>query len=75
MPTYEFGCVDCGHKFDIFATISQKESGLGIKCPQCGSDNAVQLFNSVNFVKSGGGSADKSFQGSGGCGCGGSGCC
>ncbi len=68
MPTYEFGCIDCGEKFEIFATVSQKESGLDLTCPKCGGMKVAQLFNSINFVKSNAGSADKAFQMSGGCG-------
>lgn len=55
MPTYEFGCVNCGEKFEVFATVSQKESGLELKCPKCGGEEVAQLFNSINFVKSGSG--------------------
>lgn len=68
MPTYEYGCLDCGDKFEVSASISQKEKGLEIVCPKCGGSEAVQLFNNVNFVKSGGGSANSAFKSSGGCG-------
>lgn len=76
MPTYEYGCIDCGCKFDVFATISEKEKGLDPICPDCGGKNTVQLFNSINFIKSDGGSADTAFRNSGGCGPNaGPGCC
>lgn len=76
MPTYEFGCIDCGEKFDVFASVSQKDEGLKLVCPKCGSANAVQLFNSINFVKSSTGSPNRAFQMAGGCGPNpGPGCC
>jgi putative FmdB family regulatory protein len=68
MPTYEYGCLDCGVKFELFASISQKEKGLEAICPKCGSTEAVQLFNNVNFVKSGSGNANTAFKTSGCCG-------
>ena len=75
MPTYEFGCTKCGHKFDVFASISQKEKGLEVKCPECSSSNAIQLFNSVNFIKSGEGSSYADFQAACGPGDRAGGCC
>ncbi len=76
MPTYEFGCLKCGEKFDVFATIAQKEEGLQLECPRCHSHEVAQLFGQINFVRSGGGSADAAFRQSGGCGPNpGSGCC
>jgi len=68
MPTYEYGCVDCGEKFDLFATISQKERGLKPACPKCGGAQTVQLFQSINFLKSNSSSPDAAFRESGGCG-------
>ncbi|MDZ7261052.1 MAG: zinc ribbon domain-containing protein [candidate division KSB1 bacterium] len=68
MPTYEYGCIDCGEKFDVFASISQKERGLKPGCPKCGGTQTVQLFRSINFVKSNGSSPDAAFRTAGGCG-------
>lgn len=68
MPTYEYGCLDCGHQFEIFATISQHDQGLDLTCPHCGSKQAVQIFSRINFIKSRSGSADRAFRMAGGCG-------
>jgi putative FmdB family regulatory protein len=76
MPTYEFGCLNCNIKFEISASINQKESGFEAVCPKCSATETVQLFNNVNFVKSGSRSANTAFKSSGGCGPNsGSGCC
>jgi putative FmdB family regulatory protein len=32
MPTYEFTCTDCQHHFEVFTSISKKNS---IACPKC----------------------------------------
>ncbi|MDZ7412196.1 MAG: zinc ribbon domain-containing protein, partial [candidate division KSB1 bacterium] len=50
MPTYEFKCLDCGHQFEIFTSISQKEKGLELKCSKCGSEKVGEIFGSLIFV-------------------------
>lgn len=44
MPVYEYRCEKCGRKFDVVASIAEKESGLNPVCPQCGSRRAQQVF-------------------------------
>jgi len=44
VPTYEFECKDCGHRFEIFASMSEREKGL--KCPNCGGTKLSQIFGS-----------------------------
>jgi len=44
MPTYEYICVECQEKAEIRATISEKEKGLKVTCPKCGSYNMIQVF-------------------------------
>ncbi len=44
MPIYEYICVECGEKTEIWATISEKEKGLNIVCQKCGSKNMAQVF-------------------------------
>lgn len=58
MPTYDYGCLDCGTKFEVTATVSEKEKGLEVVCPECGGKQAAQLFNNVFFVKRSGQSAN-----------------
>jgi putative FmdB family regulatory protein len=76
VPTYEFGCVNCGQTLEVFATIAEKEKGLNLRCSGCGSKKVVQVFSSVNFAKSGGKCVGKAFPMAGGCGQNaGPGCC
>jgi putative FmdB family regulatory protein len=76
MPTYDYGCIDCGERFEVTATLSEKEKGLEPMCPKCDSKHTVQLFNNVFFLKSAGQSTNAAFQASGCCGPNaGPGCC
>lgn len=52
MPIYGFYCQDCEENFDIKATISEKEKGLKVSCPICGSKRTIQIFsNFFTFSK------------------------
>ncbi|MEO0073593.1 MAG: zinc ribbon domain-containing protein [candidate division WOR-3 bacterium] len=44
MPVYEYRCEKCRRKFDVVASIAEKESGLNPVCPQCGSRKVRQVF-------------------------------
>lgn len=50
MPVYEFQCEDCGKKFDIVATLSEKESGLSPACPKCGGMRVRQVFGRFTLL-------------------------
>lgn len=49
MPMHEYFCQDCENKFEIKASIFEKEQGLKVKCPRCGSIKTVQVL-SVFYV-------------------------
>lgn len=52
MPTYEYLCQECEKKFDVKATIEEKEKGLKVSCPECGSKKTIQLIgNFFTFSK------------------------
>jgi putative FmdB family regulatory protein len=50
MPVYEYKCEDCGRRFDLLASLAEKETGLEPECPKCGSSNCLQVFGHVNIV-------------------------
>ncbi len=52
MPTYDFRCQECDHKFTVMVSISEKDQ---VKCPNCGSEKVQQLMTGF-FTK--GGSCD-----------------
>lgn len=61
MPIYDFKCTSCGHKFERFTSISQRDA---VVCPQCGG-KVTRVFEGKWSM------GIKSGQSSGGCGCGG----
>ncbi|MCM8771338.1 MAG: zinc ribbon domain-containing protein [Candidatus Omnitrophica bacterium] len=57
MPTYEYFCQNCENRFEIKVSVSEKEKGLKVKCPRCGSNKTFQILgNFFTFSKGGSGS-------------------
>jgi putative FmdB family regulatory protein len=50
MPIYEYHCKECGHYFDVWATIAEKEKGLDIACEKCGSKELHQVFAGISIA-------------------------
>jgi putative FmdB family regulatory protein len=50
MPVYEFQCQDCAKKFDVVASLAEKESGLDPVCPKCGRKRARQVFSRFTLL-------------------------
>ena len=44
MPYYSFACETCDTRFDIRATIAEKDAGLHPTCPVCGDQDVRQLI-------------------------------
>jgi len=57
MPTYTYACPDCGHRFDLFHSISDNSDKL---CPHCGAVAGRQIGGGSGFSMSGGGSSSSS---------------
>jgi len=74
MPVYEYFCQECEENFEIKATLQEKERGLKVNCPICGSNKAIQVFGGIAIFSKGAGRG--SFSSMPGCGpvCG-PGCC
>jgi putative FmdB family regulatory protein len=47
MPLYDYQCDACGQVFEVRATIREKEAGLVLECPGCGSHEAHQLLSAA----------------------------
>jgi len=41
MPTYDFQCSRCNHKFSVLTSIAEKDK---VVCPKCRSKEVRQLF-------------------------------
>ncbi|KXG75154.1 hypothetical protein AN618_20240 [Fervidicola ferrireducens] len=50
MPTYDFICENCGHKFSEFVSLREKDS---VKCPVC-NGKAKQRFTGFMYMGKGG---------------------
>lgn len=53
MPTYVYICTECQQETEIKASISEKEKGLKVSCPNCGSSRMAQVFGSFMIKGSG----------------------
>lgn len=52
MPLYDYQCQSCGEVFEVRATIKEKEAGLTLVCPKCGSQEARQQLAVVRMLHS-----------------------
>ena len=50
MPTYEFRCNDCNHKFEIFLSYQEYESAQ-VNCPACGGSNSTRIIRPVRISR------------------------
>jgi putative FmdB family regulatory protein len=53
MPTYEYKCLDCQEKFEIFYKRSSDEHD--VKCTKCNSEKIIKLISKTSFVLKNGG--------------------
>jgi putative FmdB family regulatory protein len=53
MPTYEYACTEYGEQIEIQATIAEKEKGLKVVCPKCGSKKTARVFGSFMVAGTG----------------------
>jgi putative FmdB family regulatory protein len=52
MPTYEYQCLSCKHKFEILQGINEKPK---TKCPQCGKKLKKLISSAAGFIFKGSG--------------------
>ena len=53
MPYYDFKCTKCGHEFEAFKSIDERDSEE--ECPECGEDARRMLFSAPGVVFHGSG--------------------
>ncbi len=63
MPTYEYQCTECGHRFEKKQAITDKPIE---RCPQCGGDVKRLISGGAGFILKGSGK-NRSKQGDGTC--------
>jgi len=47
MPTYEYECGSCGHRYELFQLITARPIK---KCPECGRRTAVRLIGTGSSI-------------------------
>jgi putative FmdB family regulatory protein len=47
MPTYEYECTSCGHRFEILQKMSDKPK---TKCPECGKKLKKLISSTGGFI-------------------------
>ncbi|MBM4168613.1 MAG: zinc ribbon domain-containing protein [Ignavibacteria bacterium] len=52
MPTYEYRCHQCDHRFTETLTIDEHEKNPTPPCPKCKSSEVKQVFSAVSVVTS-----------------------
>jgi putative FmdB family regulatory protein len=52
MPTYEYECLSCKHKFEILQSITAKPK---TKCPKCGKKLKKLISSAAGFIFKGSG--------------------
>ncbi|MFY9312920.1 MAG: zinc ribbon domain-containing protein [Tepidanaerobacteraceae bacterium] len=60
MPTFDFECKKCGHRFSEFVSIKNKDK---VTCPECGG-SVQQLFTGFLYISKGSSSSGSSSCGS-----------
>lgn len=45
-------CTECKERMEVNVTIAEKEKGLNLTCPKCGSKKMVQVFGSFMVMGS-----------------------
>ncbi|MFZ5910859.1 MAG: FmdB family zinc ribbon protein [Chloroflexota bacterium] len=51
MPTYDFTCLDCRKRFDVFLTYSEY-GARPVACSHCGSENTRRRMTRVRIARS-----------------------
>jgi putative FmdB family regulatory protein len=50
MPTYEYRCKDCNHKFEIFLSYQEYENAP-VSCPACSGMNPERIIRPVRISR------------------------
>ncbi len=51
MPNYEFRCLDCRRRFDVFMTYAEY-GNKAVACPNCKSNNIQRRIGRIRFARS-----------------------
>lgn len=51
MPNYQYRCLDCKKRFEVFMTYSEYGT-RPVQCPHCGSENIQRRIGRIRFARS-----------------------
>lgn len=51
MPNYEYRCLNCGRKFEVFMTYAEY-GNRKVSCPVCSSENITRKIGKIRFARS-----------------------
>jgi putative FmdB family regulatory protein len=51
MPTYQYHCLDCKKRFELFMTYDEYDKQT-VKCPLCNGENIKRRIGRVRFARS-----------------------
>jgi putative FmdB family regulatory protein len=51
MPDYQYRCLDCKKRFDVFMTYSEYGT-RNVQCKHCGSENVERRIGRIRFARS-----------------------
>ncbi len=51
MPTYQYRCLDCKRRFDVFMLYSEYGT-KAVQCPHCKSENIQRRIGRIRFARS-----------------------
>jgi len=57
MPTYDYRCEECHHRFEIFLSYDEYDHN-NVHCPKCGSSQIQRRIGRIRIAKSGEGSLE-----------------
>jgi putative FmdB family regulatory protein len=50
MPTYEYHCKDCNHKFELFLSYQEYENA-SVSCPDCGGPTPERIIRPIRIAR------------------------
>lgn len=53
MPRYDYECLECAERFDVFIAMKDKNENCEVQCPECKSKKTAQSFGNGAITNSG----------------------
>jgi len=50
MPTYDYFCQDCDHRFTEISTVANREEPTKSPCPACGKEQSIKILIGASHI-------------------------